>query len=186
VLTPPSLALMRAPTTLADGTKIDYGLGTRLGSLDGHRVLGHTGSGGGFRAVLMSFPDDHLTIAVLMNAGNGSRPPVAIAADIARAVLALPAKTLRDEPVPPEELAALVDATLDSDEGPVEGFARDGKLHYRLPGTPIEGVLLRQAPYVYALDPDTEIRFIVRDGRAAWAIVYTGGLLMDAKYRVTR
>jgi len=49
VLTPSSLALMRTPTTLADGTKIDYGLGTFLGSLDGHRVLGHTGSGGGFR-----------------------------------------------------------------------------------------------------------------------------------------
>jgi D-alanyl-D-alanine carboxypeptidase len=48
VLTPSSLALMRTPTTLADGTKIDYGLGTRLGSLAGHRVVGHTGSGGGF------------------------------------------------------------------------------------------------------------------------------------------
>jgi hypothetical protein len=39
---------MRTPTALADGTKIDYGLGTRLGLLDGHRVLGHTGTGGGF------------------------------------------------------------------------------------------------------------------------------------------
>ena len=63
VLTRSSLALMRTPTTLADGTKIDYGLGTRLGSLDGHRMLGHTGSGGGFRNVFESFPDDHLTLA---------------------------------------------------------------------------------------------------------------------------
>src|SRR6476620_4337761 len=55
VLTQSSLALMRTPTTLPDGTKIDYGLGTRLGSLDGHRVLGHTGSGGGFSSVLESF-----------------------------------------------------------------------------------------------------------------------------------
>src|SRR6186997_1623783 len=42
VLTLSSLALLRTPTTLADGTKIDYGLGTRLGSLDGHRMLGQT------------------------------------------------------------------------------------------------------------------------------------------------
>src|SRR3954470_19144697 len=84
VLTPSSLALMRTPTTLADGTKIDYGLGTRLGSLDGHRVLGHTGSGGGFRNVFESFPDDHLTIVILMNLGDAaSPPPVAIAAEIA-------------------------------------------------------------------------------------------------------
>src|SRR3954464_8816067 len=85
VLTPSSLALMRTPTTLSDGTKIDYGLGTRLGSLDGHRVLGHTGNGGGFRSVLESFPDDHLTIAVLINTEDGSPPPVAMAAEIARA-----------------------------------------------------------------------------------------------------
>src|SRR5437764_8629671 len=87
VLTPSSLALMRTPTTLADGTKIDYGLGTRLGSLDGHRVLGHTGSGGGFRTVLASFPDDHLTIVVLINTEDGSAPPAAIAAEIAQAAL---------------------------------------------------------------------------------------------------
>src|ERR1041384_1739911 len=40
VLTPSSLDLMRTPTTLADGLKLDYGLGTRLGSLDGIGCLG--------------------------------------------------------------------------------------------------------------------------------------------------
>ena len=85
VLTRSSLALMRTPTTLADGTKIDYGLGTRLGSLDGHRMLGHTGSGGGFRNVFESFPDDHLTIVILVNMGDAESPsPVAVAAEIAR------------------------------------------------------------------------------------------------------
>src|ERR1043165_1751914 len=76
VLTPSSLALMRTPTTLADGTKIDYGLGTRLGSLDGHRVLGHYGGEGrgGFRPLLESFPDDHLTIVILMNMGDAASP----------------------------------------------------------------------------------------------------------------
>ena len=186
VLTPSSLALMRTPTTLADGTKIDYGLGTRLGSLDGHRVLGHYGGEGrgGFRPLLESFPDDHLTIVILMNMGDAASPsPVAVAPEIARAALGLKKKALLDLPVPEAELAAL-SGKYDSDEGPVEIFARDGKLHYRIPGSEIEAVVRRQAENVYAIDENTEAHFLVSGGRAAWSMVYIGGLLMDAKYRV--
>jgi D-alanyl-D-alanine carboxypeptidase len=186
VLTPSSLALMRTPTTLVDGTKIDYGLGTRLGSLDGHRVLGHYGGEGrgGFRPLLESFPDDHLTIVILMNMGDAASPsPVAVAPEIARAALGLKKKALLDLPVPEAELAAL-SGKYDSDEGPVEIFARDGKLHYRIPGSEIEAVVRRQAENVYAIDENTEAHFLVSGGRAAWSMVYIGGLLMDAKYRV--
>jgi D-alanyl-D-alanine carboxypeptidase len=186
VLTPSSLALMRTPTTLADGTKIDYGLGTRVGSLDGHRVLGHYGGEGrgGFRPLLESFPDDHLTIVILMNMGDAASPsPVAVAPEIARAALGLKKNALLDLPVPDAELAAL-SGKYDSDEGPVEIFASDGKLHYRIPGSQIEGVVRRQAENVYAIDENTEAHFLVSGGRAAWSMVYIGGLLMDAKYRV--
>jgi CubicO group peptidase (beta-lactamase class C family) len=185
VLTPSSLARMRTPTTLHDGARIDYGFGTRLGSLDGHRLLGHTGSGGGFRNVFESFPDDHLTIVILMNLGDpGSPPPGVIAAEIARAALGLKKKSvLLDLPVPSAELAAL-SGKYDSDEGPVEIFARDGKLHFRIPGTPIEGIARRQAENVYAINENTEARFLLSGGRAEWSMVYIGGLLLDAKYRV--
>src|SRR5436190_15193824 len=184
VLTPSSLALMRTPTMLADGTTIDYGLGTRLGSLDGHRVLGHTGSGGGFRNVFESFPDDHLTIVILMNLGDAaSPPPVAIAAEIARAALGLKKIALLDLPVPGAELAAL-SGKYDSDEGPVEIFARDGKLHFRIPGRQIEGVVRRQAENVYAINENTEAHFVMSGGHAQWSMLYIGGLLLDAKYRV--
>lgn len=184
VLTPSSLALMRTPTTLADGTKIDYGLGTRLGSLDGHRVLGHTGSGGGFRNVFESFPDDHLTIVILMNLGDAaSPPPVAIAAEIARAALGLKKNALLDLPVPGAELAAL-SGKYDSDEGPVEIFALDGQLHFRIPGRQIEGVVRRQAENVYAINENTEAHFVMSGGHAQWSMLYIGGLLLDAKYRV--
>jgi CubicO group peptidase (beta-lactamase class C family) len=182
VLTPSSLALMRTPTTLADGTKIDYGLGTRLGSLDGHRVLGHTGSGGGFRTVLASFPDDHLTIVVLINTDDGSAPPAAMAADIARAALGLKKNALLDLPVPTAELAALT-GKYDSDGGIVEIFARDGKLHFRIAESQTEGVLLRQAENVYAIDENVEVHFVM-SGQREWSMVYHGGLFLDAKYRV--
>jgi len=73
-LSPESVRAMRAPTRLSNGRRYDYGLGTRLGSLEGHPVLGHTGGGQGFSNVLMRFPDDDLTIVVLKNyaAGPGS------------------------------------------------------------------------------------------------------------------
>jgi CubicO group peptidase (beta-lactamase class C family) len=179
-----SLALMRTATTLAAGTKIDYGLGTRLGSLDGHRVLGHTGGRGGFRPLLESFPDDHLTIVILVNMGDAESPsPVAIAPEIARAALGLAKKsTLLDLPVPGAELAAL-SGKYDSDEGPVEIFARDGKLYFRIPGDKTEGVLRRQAENVYAINDNTEVRFVMSGGRAEWSMVYIGGLFLDAKYR---
>ena len=184
VLTPSSLTLMQTPTTLADGTKIDYGLGTRLGSVDGHRVLGHTGSGGGFRNIFESFPDDHLTIVILMNLGDAASPsPVAVAPEIARAALGLKKHALLDLPVPAAELAAL-SGKYDSDEGPVEIFARDGKLHYRIPDSQIEGVVRRQAENVYAINENTEVHFLVSGSHAAWSMVYIGGLFMDAKYRV--
>ena len=185
ILTQSSLALMRTPTTLPDGMRIDYGFGTRLGSLDGHRLFGHTGSGGGFRNVFESFPDDHLTIVILMNLGDpGSPPPVVMAAEIARSALGLTKKnTLLDLPVPSAELAAL-SGKYDSDEGPVEIFGRHEKLHFRIPGKQIEGALLRQAENVYAINENTEAHFLVRGSRASWSMVYIGGLLMDAKYRV--
>ena len=183
VLNASSLKLMRTPTMLSDGTPIDYGFGTRLGSLEGHRVFGHTGSGGGFNSLLESFPDEHLTIVVLMNARSGSGPSVALGTAIARTMLGLPEEqTLRDLPVPKEELTALV-GTYDSDEGTVEQFARDGKQHFRVPGTPIEGALLRQAANIYAVGT-SEIHYLVRPGRPTWAIAYNGGLMMDAKLRV--
>jgi CubicO group peptidase (beta-lactamase class C family) len=60
----PMLKMMRTPTMLSDGISVDYGFGTRLGNLGGHRVIGHTGNGGGFRNILERFPDDDLTIVV--------------------------------------------------------------------------------------------------------------------------
>lgn len=182
VVGPSSLALMRTPTTLADGMKIDYGLGTRLGLLDGHRVLGHTGSGGGFTTVLESFSDDHLTIVVLTNTLPGAALQVAMA--VARAALGLPEKTLRDLPLSKEELAALP-GIFDSDEGTAELFVLDGKLRFRPPGAQGDGVpLLRQAENIYALDQNNEVHFWVQDGRAIWGSLYAGGLMLDAKRRV--
>ena len=178
-----SATVMRSQTTLTDGTSVDYGLGTRIGSLDGHRAFGHTGSGGGFGNVLVNYPDRRLTIIVLTNTGSSAGSALSIAAAIARTVFGTPEANVPDLSVPAAELSAL-SGTYDSDEGTVENFGADGKLHFRVPADKAEGVLLRQAENLYAVNKDTIVRFVVRDGHAAWAMVYTGRLFMNAARRM--
>ncbi len=37
--------------------------------------------------------------------------------------------------------------------------------------------MLRQSENVYAVNENTEIHFVVRNGHATWVIVHTGGLM---------
>ena len=180
VISKNALSEMRSPTVLADGTRIDYGLGTRIGSYHRHRVFGHTGGGGGFTTILEDFPDDHLTIVVLTNTTSNRR----VASAVARAALGLPETELGDLPLS-KELAAALPGTFDSDEGPVEQLVRDGRLRYRIPGKREEFPVLREPDGTFAIDDTEEVRYLIRGGKAAWAFVYTAGLLIDAKPRTS-
>jgi CubicO group peptidase (beta-lactamase class C family) len=67
VVSPAMLRAMRTPARLPDGLEVDYGYGTRLGFTGPHRKLGHTGGGQSNKAVLARYPDDDVTVAVLLN-----------------------------------------------------------------------------------------------------------------------
>ncbi len=67
VVSAPMLAAMRTPSRLASGLEADYGFGTRLGFTAGRRKLGHTGAGQSNKAVLARYPDQDVTVAVLLN-----------------------------------------------------------------------------------------------------------------------
>ena len=172
---------MRRPTTLPDGTRIDYGLGTRLGSLAGRRLLGHTGNGGGFNAVLEHFPDDRVSVVVLTNTDSGSALPLATA--LARSAFELGAAAPVETPVPAAEAAAVA-GVFESADGTVENYACGGTLCSRRPGETDGTPLRRTGPYIFAAGPDVEVRFMPLDARPAWAVVYSGGLFVDAKRRV--
>src|SRR5690606_2404843 len=89
---------MWEPTRLADGTTVPYGLGTRLGALDGHRKVGHTGGIDAYQGVLAHYPDDGLTVTVLINtefAGGAAVDALSIEAEVARAALGLPEMDVR-------------------------------------------------------------------------------------------
>jgi CubicO group peptidase (beta-lactamase class C family) len=62
-----SLARMRTPVTLKDGTTRPYGFGWRVGRPNGHAVMLHGGSWQGFQAYIVRYPDDRLTVVALAN-----------------------------------------------------------------------------------------------------------------------
>jgi D-alanyl-D-alanine carboxypeptidase len=67
LLSPESKQQMWTRAKLNDGSETSYGFGWRIGTHDGHRNIGHSGSTSGFSASLQRFPDDKLTVIVLCN-----------------------------------------------------------------------------------------------------------------------
>lgn len=58
---------MIQPSLLTSNVYSDYGLGFRTGYLEGHKVYGHTGGHITRWCVMSHFPDDHISIAVVVN-----------------------------------------------------------------------------------------------------------------------
>jgi CubicO group peptidase (beta-lactamase class C family) len=77
VVSPAMLTAMRTPARLASGLEADYGFGTRLGFTAGRRKLGHTGGGQSNKAVLARYPDQDVTVAVLLNTERANAPVTA-------------------------------------------------------------------------------------------------------------
>ena len=97
VLSEESLALMLEPARLNDGSLassalesppaalsgMDYGLGIMTGERHGHRFIGHGGSIPGFNASLIHYPDEDVTIVLLVNTiGPAARGAPVLAASV--------------------------------------------------------------------------------------------------------
>lgn len=128
-------ALLDSMTTngrLADGTTFGYGMGLFIGTHRGHRMISHAGSDPGYRAELLRFPDDSLSVAVLCNAFDIAPTPLALQV----ADLYLPARDSVAVEVPPvvrhrESLSPSMLAGLywNSASGETRGFFHeDGRL----------------------------------------------------------
>lgn len=60
------------PGAFNDGRAGSYALGLIVGRYKGVREVGHSGSTAGYRAHLVRYPDQHVSVAVLCNASNGT------------------------------------------------------------------------------------------------------------------
>ena len=86
IVGPAAYAEMTRAPVLAGGRRTRYGLGLATGALAGRRAYHHGGDIQGFTSYLVHFPDDSLTVSVLMNTQGPARPD-ALAERIAEAVL---------------------------------------------------------------------------------------------------
>jgi CubicO group peptidase (beta-lactamase class C family) len=60
------------PGTFNDGKPGSYALGLMVGQYKGVREVGHSGSTAGYRAHLVRYPDQHVSVAVLCNVSTGN------------------------------------------------------------------------------------------------------------------
>ena len=181
VVSPAGLAMMRAPTILSDGTQVDYGLGTRRGELQGHRIFGHTGNGGGFNNVLEYYPDDDLTIVVLTNS-ESTVPALAIAGRIARSVLDIPLITISEHPLSEAEIKSY-SGKFESAEGTAFLFGDQGRIRVKFTEKGSSLPLVYIGNGAFAASPGTVSKAYIKNGRAQGAAIYTEGLFMNAAWR---
>ena len=65
VLKPETIAQMWTPQFARGGEQSGYGIGFRVGTLDGHKTVGHDGAIYGFATTLQALPDDKLGVVVV-------------------------------------------------------------------------------------------------------------------------
>lgn len=69
---PEFVAEQQTPGHLTSGRAIDYGLGLYIGRYKGLRQVYHSGATAGYRAHLIRFPDEYVSVSVLCNVGAGN------------------------------------------------------------------------------------------------------------------
>ena len=71
-----SLREMWMPVTLRDGSKVPYGFGWSIGTLDGHRIIEDNGGLPGYNGTNATFPNDNFDVVVLANAQSFDGGPI--------------------------------------------------------------------------------------------------------------
>ena len=96
VLTPASYGLMTIPAPLNDGRRIRYAMGLINDSIGGKHAIHHGGGINGFLSDLAYFPDDQLTITVLVNTAGPVNPS---------GILSAIANVIHGQPAAPPQVA---------------------------------------------------------------------------------
>ena len=180
LLSATSLAAMLRPTVLTSGLSVGYGLGVALGSLEGNSLWGHLGgNGASYISTLAHYPDQDVTIAVLVNTLYGEVGALQVEASVARLVLGFDEPTLSDDALTSSEQAAHVGRYV-GDRGP-RSFtiaAHGDRIVRRTPTDPDTSLpLLRQRSDVFGREdwPLDRLVFHRRGGLSAAVSLYYNG-----------
>jgi len=181
VLSPAVVAQMTTPTEIAGGARVDYGLGVRLGVLAGHRLWGHTGGMGTYWSTLAHYPDDDVTLVVLVNTDGAADDALTIEGELARVVLDLADPALQDLPLSPQE-AVLFSGSFEDGSGCVRILEKDGHLERMLEGGASRRLKYQGgATFGWRAYPMDRFVFHLRNGRVVGLSDYFNGVF--AAYR---
>ena len=179
VVSAASHARMITPERLKNGHPTGYGFGLFIGDLDGHRVIGHGGGINGFVSQLSHYPDDHLTVVVLINAETSEAS--ALEQRVARAALGLPEPTIADLAMSKEKRAVYVGRYQLMKGVTVRVFEDKGRLQAQATGQPLTALLYQgKDAFVLQADPTVRLVFTVVSGRASAFALHQGGMTLEA------
>jgi CubicO group peptidase (beta-lactamase class C family) len=156
--------LMQTPGRLSGGEAFYYAYGLGIGKYKGLREVRHSGTTASYRAFLARFPDPHVSVAVLCNAGDSTpRQTLHQVADLylGDAIKAAPVPAF--VPVAAADLDAIVGMYRNVERGDVLNIERAGGT-IRFEG---ESPLIAQSPRRFTDDDGTVIEF---DGNGHAAI----------------
>lgn len=184
-----------APDSMAQASMtsfgpVDYGLGVRLGDLDGRRKRGHTGGTRRTWAAVAHYPEDGVTIAVLLNTDGFAGPGAAdVEARVARAVLGLPEPGFTEAALTAGQRDALSGTFEQIEEGVRSRFVRfvrGDTLFERNLGSGDAYALRHLGQGVFGHPDWNELRLVSNldepEGRTI--IVRSGGMFSGIAYRV--
>jgi CubicO group peptidase (beta-lactamase class C family) len=133
--------------TLNSGEKIDYARGLGVDEYRGLRRVSHSGGWAGYRAELMRFPDQKLSVVTLCNLGNTN--PTALAQQVTDLYLA-------DKLAPAEVASATPNASTGGPAGGAVDTARYAGLYWSASNGFIRRIYARDGKLVYSRGQDNE------------------------------
>lgn len=183
VVSPESLRQMTDSTVLSTGETVSYGYGLDVGRLLGRPVVVHGGSTSGFVGYLVHYPDDGLTIAVLMNSVSGQR--YAVAEALSRTAFGMERVVVPDLPLTAEDIARYEGTytlragsrTLD-----LRVFGDDGQLKAQPAGQGVTRLRYQgDHTFITVVDDDVRLVFTVENGRAEGVTLHDGDAAIPGK-----
>jgi CubicO group peptidase (beta-lactamase class C family) len=132
--TPDVSAAMTTPGRFNDGSVMGYGGGLFIGAMRGVPAVSHTGATAGYRAVLATFTDQHLSVAILCNRADANPARLAEALLAGRVPFGPPPPRANQQPPAtyPLDRARFADYTgqwhSDEADGTITIAVRDGGL----------------------------------------------------------
>ena len=200
LLKPETITQMWTPQFASPGEKEGYGIGFRIGTLDGHRNVGHDGAIYGYATTLQALPDEKLGV-VVVTTRDGANAAVDRIADVAlREMLALHggkpsgvtvAGNASAELDTPQSVAPVRARHLVGEYAHRSGPGRDVELMHRGTGLAVLPSNGGGIPELHARgdtlvvdDPvfGTGARFLPNADSASW--LRTGDALLDTLFRV--